>query len=63
MIIMQRPQWWDGSLWFRTYSEGGFDGWQTTGGRRMPCDTMRTALAQPSRSDEIRQLIGHGSHG
>lgn len=61
MILAQRPQWWDGSLWFRTYREGGFDGWQTTGGRRMPCDTMRTALAQPHMHGEISRMTRSGS--
>lgn len=56
MILKQRPQWWDGALWFRTYREGGFDGWRTVTGRRMPCDTMRAALTTPHLHDEIRRM-------
>ena len=57
MILWKRPRWWDGSLWFRAYREGGFDGWRTIGGRRMACDTMFTALTAPHMHDEIRQLL------
>lgn len=34
------PIWWDRSVWYRTYREGGFDGYRTLGGRRLPCDTL-----------------------
>lgn len=57
MVLLRRPAWWDGSLWFRVYREGGYDGWRTIGGRRMPCDTMFVALAAPHLRDDIRRMI------
>ena len=27
-------------IWFRTYTEGGYDGYRTLTGRRVPCDTL-----------------------
>jgi hypothetical protein len=36
----RRFVWWDGALWWRTYQEGGFDGYRTLGGRKLPCDTL-----------------------
>jgi hypothetical protein len=59
VILVKRPRWFDGSLWWRTYREGGFDGWRTIGRRRMPCDTMRAVRESPHMHDEIRQLIRH----
>lgn len=56
MILAKRPHWWDGTLWFRVYSPGGYDGWRTITGRRMPCDTMLTALNAPHLHDDIRRL-------
>jgi hypothetical protein len=56
MIISLRPHWWDGSLWWRTYREGGFDGWRTIGRRRMPCDTMFAALTIPHLHGEISRM-------
>lgn len=56
MILMQRPRWWDRALWFRSYTRGGFDGWRTAGGRKLPCQTMRIALTEPRMQDEVRRL-------
>lgn len=56
MIISPRVHWWDGAFWFRTYREGGLDGWRTIGGRQMACHTMFVALTAPHMHDEIRQL-------
>lgn len=56
-ILWERPRWWDRSLWFRVYTPGGYDGWRTLAGRRMPCDTMRAALAHPDWRDDIRRLV------
>jgi hypothetical protein len=56
-----RVHWWDGSLWWRTYSVGGYDGYRTPGGRRLPCSTMETALTQPGRGEEIRRLAARRS--
>lgn len=25
---MERPRWWDGALWFRSYTPGGYDGYR-----------------------------------
>lgn len=27
-------------VWFRTYKPGGYDGYRTLTGRRIPCDTL-----------------------
>jgi hypothetical protein len=51
-----RLLWWDGSLWWRTYHEGGFDGYRTLRGRKLPCATMETAPRRPDMRDEIRGL-------
>lgn len=55
-VLMKRPRWWDGALWWRTYREGGFDGWRTVSGRRMACDTMFAALTAPHLHGEIARL-------
>lgn len=47
---------WDHSLWWRTYQPGGYDGYRTITGRRLPCATMATALQRPDMHDEIRRL-------
>jgi len=56
VILWRRPRWWDRSLWFRVCTPGGFDGWRTLTGRRMPCDTMFAAVNAPHLRDEIRRL-------
>jgi hypothetical protein len=53
---LRRFHWWDGALWWYSYSVGGFEGYRTPGGRRLPCATMAEALRDPSRRDEIRRL-------
>ena len=53
---LRRFHWWDGSLWWRTYTVGGFDGYRTLLGRRLACATMVTALKRPDMRDEIRGL-------
>jgi apolipoprotein N-acyltransferase len=53
---LRRFHWWDGALWWRTYTPGGFDGYRTTGGRRLPCATMLWALERPGMRAEIRVL-------
>lgn len=55
-VLRKRPHWWDGALWFRVYTPGGFDGWRTVAGRKMPCDTMFAALTAPHLRDEIRRM-------
>lgn len=60
MILARRPHRWDGALWWRTYREGGFDGWRTVSGRRMPCDTMLAALTAPHLHDEISRISRQG---
>jgi hypothetical protein len=57
VIRLQRLHWWDRSLWFRVYRQGGFDGYRTIGGRRMPCDTMFVALNAPHLRGDIRRMI------
>jgi hypothetical protein len=47
---------WDKSLWWRTYQPGGFDGYRTLRGRRLPCDTMEKAMRRPDLAGEIRRL-------
>jgi len=47
---------WDRSLWWRTYREGGFDGYRTLAGRRLPCGTMETAVRRPDMANEVRRL-------
>lgn len=55
--IRLRPiEWWDHAIWWRTYTPGGYDGYRTITGRRLPCQTMADALCQPDWRDEIRQL-------
>lgn len=51
-----RLHWWDRSIWWRTYQEGGYDGYRTLLGRRLACATMATALERPDMRDEIRRL-------
>ena len=53
---LRRFHWWDRSLWWRTYTVGGFDGYRTLLSRRLPCGTMVTALKRASMRDEIRRL-------
>ena len=37
--------WWDGALWWRTYREGGFDGYRTLAGRRLACGALAQKVA------------------
>ena len=60
MILLERPRRWDGSLWFRTYSPGGYDGYRTIGGRKLPCATLATAIERPDMRDEIRRMASYG---
>jgi len=52
-----RLHWWDRTLWWRSYQPGGFDGYRATGGRKLACATMATALEHPEMCDEIRALL------
>ena len=52
----RRFVWWDRALWWRTYREGGFDGYRTLTGRRLSCDTMEKAVRRPDLAGEIRKL-------
>lgn len=52
----RRLVWWDGALWYRTCHAGGFDGYRTMTGRRLPCATLATALRRPDMRLEIRKL-------
>lgn len=36
----KRVVWHDGTLWFRTYTEGGYDGYRTLFGRMAPCGEL-----------------------
>ena len=54
--LMKRFCWWDGSLWWRTYTPGGFDGYRTLRCRKLPCATMETALRRPDMHDDIRRV-------
>lgn len=56
MTALHRFIWWDRSLWWRTYTPGGFDGYRTARGRKLPCATMETALRRPDMAGEIRRL-------
>lgn len=56
MILFERPRYWDRALWFRSYTPGGFDGWRTLGGRKLPCQTMHIALTEPRMQGECRRL-------
>jgi hypothetical protein len=49
---------WDNRIWWRTYCEGGFDGYRTwlPPVRRLPCDTLEKAVRRPDMRDEIRRL-------
>lgn len=47
---------WDHAVWWRSYREGGFDGYRTLSGRRLPCGTLETAVRRPDMADEIRRL-------
>ncbi|HSZ38469.1 MAG TPA: hypothetical protein VK817_00780 [Trebonia sp.] len=47
---------WDRAIWYRTYREGGFDGYRTLTGRRLPCATMEKAVRRPDLAGEIRRL-------
>lgn len=44
----RRFVWWDRSLWWRTQTPGGFDGYRTLTGRRLPCATLETAVRRTS---------------
>lgn len=46
---------WDRMLWWRTYREGGFDGYRTLAGRRLPCGAMETALRCPDLAAEAKR--------
>jgi hypothetical protein len=48
--------WWDRSLWWRTYRQGGFDGYRTLRRRKLPCATLAIAVKRPDMRDEIRRL-------
>jgi hypothetical protein len=48
--------WWDRALWWRTYHPGGYDGYRTITGRRLPCATLDTAMRRPDMHAEIRKL-------
>ena len=53
-IRLGRPRfvWWDGAIWWRTYQEGGYDGYRTLSGRRLPCATLATVCtATQNRKD------------
>jgi len=52
-----RIHWWNRSLWWRTCHPGGYDGYRTITGRRLPCATMATALSRPDMRGEIRALL------
>lgn len=54
--MKRKTVWWDRALWWRVYHPGGFDGYRTMGGRRLPCATLETALRRPGLAAEIRQL-------
>ena len=47
---------WDNTIWWRTYQPGGYDGYRTIGGRKLPCATLATALSKPEMREEIRSL-------
>ena len=47
----RRVVWWDGALWWRTYREGGFDGYRTLTGRRLACGALAAAVMDTGRSD------------
>jgi hypothetical protein len=53
---LRRFHWWDRSLWWRTYTPGGFDGYRTADGRKLACATMQTAITRPDMADPIRTL-------
>ncbi|MCW2720704.1 hypothetical protein [Pseudonocardia sp.] len=55
-ISDKRLLWWDRSIWWRTYRQGGYDGFRTITGRRLPCATMDTALRRPELRSDIRLL-------
>jgi hypothetical protein len=55
-IRLRRFHWWDGSLWWYTYTVGGYEGYRTLGGRKLACATMETALRRPDMRDEIRRM-------
>jgi hypothetical protein len=46
---------WDRALWWRTYREGGFDGYRTFR-RRLSCGTLAVAVRRPDMTEEIRRL-------
>lgn len=42
----QRFVWWDHRLWYRTYTEGGYDGYQIAFSRkRLPCGELARRIA------------------
>ena len=54
--MLRRFHWWDRSLWWYTYTPGGYEGYRTAGGRRLPCATLATALQRPDMRDQVRKL-------
>lgn len=53
--VLKRFHWWDGALWWYSYHVGGYEGYRTLTGRRLPCATMADALRNPALHDEIRR--------
>lgn len=51
-----RPVWWDGALWFRIYTPGGFDGYRTITDRRLACSTLRQVTKNPALHGEVSQM-------
>jgi hypothetical protein len=64
VVMRDALHWWDGELWWRTYHQGGFDGWRTLSNHRLACATMETALRCPEMREEIRGIARYPwSHG
>ena len=40
---------WDGALWWRTYREGGFDGYRTLTGRRLACGALAQRVMEKQK--------------
>ena len=47
----RRFVWWDGALWWRTYHEGGFDGYRTLTGRRLACGALAQRVTDLTKDD------------
>lgn len=45
----KRFVWHDGTLWFRTYTEGGYDGYRTLFGRMAPCGHLADRIKEARR--------------